>query len=112
MVIDILVTSPLAAVFFVFILSFAAAILSEKMKVSYTTVLIAMGIALSFLNISGGLGNISLDKNLMLGFVVPPLIFEAAMRTRYEVFKTVRKTVVALAIFGVLISALVSGLVL
>ena len=112
MVIDFLVTSPLAAVFFVFILSFAAAILSEKMKVSYTTVLIVMGIALSFLNISGGLGNISLDKNLMLGFVVPPLIFEAAMRTRYEVFKTVRKTVVALAIFGVLISALVSGLVL
>jgi CPA1 family monovalent cation:H+ antiporter len=112
MVVDFLVTSPLAAVFFVFILSFAAAILSEKMKVSYTTVLIAMGIALSFLNISGGLGNISLDKNLMLGFVVPPLIFEAAMRTRYEVFKTVRKTVVALAIFGVLISALVSGLVL
>ena len=34
------------------------------------------------------------------------------MRTRYEVFKTVRKTVVALAIFGVVISALISGAVL
>jgi CPA1 family monovalent cation:H+ antiporter len=49
---------------------------------------------------------------LILGIVVPPLIFVAAMQTRFEVFRTVQKTVIGLAIFGVVISAFVSALVL
>ncbi|MGA8855957.1 MAG: sodium:proton antiporter, partial [Candidatus Bathyarchaeia archaeon] len=49
---------------------------------------------------------------LILGIVVPPLMFEAAMRTRFDVFRTVQKTVVGLAIFGVVISAIVSAFIL
>jgi CPA1 family monovalent cation:H+ antiporter len=111
-VVDFFGVTPLTAAFFVIIFAFVAAILSEKLKASYSTVLIVIGLVLSALRVSGGLANFSLDRTVILGLVVPPLIFEAAMRTRYEVFKTVRKTVVALAIFGVVISALISGAVL
>jgi CPA1 family monovalent cation:H+ antiporter len=111
-VVDFSAVSPLAAAFFVIIFAFVAAILSEKLKASYSTVLIVIGLVLSALRVSGGLETFSLDRSVILGLVVPPLIFEAAMRTRYEVFKTVQKTVVMLAIFGVVISALISGAVL
>jgi CPA1 family monovalent cation:H+ antiporter len=111
-VVDFSAVSPLAAAFFVIIFAFVAAILSEKLKASYSTVLIVIGLVLSALRVSGGLETFSLDRSVILGLVVPPLIFEAAMRTRYDVFKTVQKTVVMLAIFGVVISALISGAVL
>jgi CPA1 family monovalent cation:H+ antiporter len=110
--IEFAATSPLTIALFVIILSFVAAILGEKLKVSYTTVLIIMGFTVSLLGISGELGNIPADRTVILGLLVPPLIFEAAMRTRYATFRTVRKTVLALAIFGVVVSALASGAIL
>ena len=93
-------------------LSFAGAILSEKIKISYTTIMVALGLVVSFLGIGGALSGLHIERELILGLVVPPLIFEAAMRTRYNVLRTVRKTVLSLAIFGVIISALLSGFVL
>jgi CPA1 family monovalent cation:H+ antiporter len=111
-VVDSLVSSPLTAALIVIIFAFVAAILSEKLKASYSTILIMIGLVLSALSVAGELTSFSLDRNMILGLVVPPLIFEAAMRTRYDIFRTVRKTVVALAIFGVVISALISGAVL
>lgn len=102
----------LVVVLLVIFLSFISAILSDKLRVSYTTILIAMGLALSFLRISGQLASVPLNNALILGLVVPPLIFEAAMRTRFKVLRPVQKTVWILAVFGVMISAIVSGLVL
>jgi CPA1 family monovalent cation:H+ antiporter len=110
--VDFAAGSPLTVVSLVIVLSFVGAILSDKLKASYTTVMIAIGLALSFLGVGGGFRNIPFDRSVILGFVVPPLIFEAAMRTRFETFRTVQKTVLSLAIFGVVISAIVSGLVL
>ena len=104
--------SPLTVLSLVIVLSFVGAILSDKIKASYTTVMIAIGLALSFLRIGGGLSSIVFDRSVILGLVVPPLIFEAAMRTRFETFRTVQKTVLSLAIFGVVISAIVSAFVL
>jgi len=107
------ITTPFFTVgLLVIVLSFLAALLSDKLKISYTTILIIIGLAISFLRIAGGLGEIPLDRSIILGLVVPPLIFEAAMRTRFQTFQTVRKTVLSLAIFGVMISAILSGLVL
>jgi CPA1 family monovalent cation:H+ antiporter len=106
------ISSSMAVVSLVIFLSFLGAILSERLKASYPTVMIAIGFTLSFLRIGGALSSISFDSNLILGFIVPPLIFEAAMRTRLETFRTVEKTVLSLAIFGVVISALVCGAVL
>jgi CPA1 family monovalent cation:H+ antiporter len=96
----------------VIVFSFLGAILSEKIRISYTTVMISFGLALSFLRIAGGLSTIPLDKSIILGVIVPPLIFGAAMRTRYEVLRTVRMTVLLLAILGVILSALLIGFVL
>jgi CPA1 family monovalent cation:H+ antiporter len=73
--------------------------------------LIIIGLALSYLRI-GGLGAVPFDKSVILGLVVPPVIFEAAMRTQLSIFRTVQKTVLTLAIFGVAMSAVLSGFAL
>ena len=104
--------SPMTVALLVIVLSFVAAILSSKLKVSYPPVIIAIGFILSLLRLEGGFSSITFDSNLILGIVVPPLMFEAAMRTRFEVFRTVQKTVIGLAIFGVVISAIVSAFIL
>ena len=108
-----LVASPeLAIALLVVFLSFIAAILSDKLKISYTTVLIGIGLLLSFLRVYEDFPTVPLDSTLILGLIVPPLIFEAAMRTKYKALRPVHKTVWILAIFGVIISALVAGLLL
>ena len=104
--------SPVTVVSLIIFLSFLGAILSTKLRTSYTTVLIVIGLALSLLRIGGALQSIPFDGSLILGFVVPPMIFEAAMRTRIQTFRTVEKTVISLAIFGVVISAIITGLVI
>jgi CPA1 family monovalent cation:H+ antiporter len=105
---------PSSVLLVVIILSFLGAVLSDKLKVSYTAVLVGLGFGLSLLRISDilMLNTLSLSRSVILGLVVPPLIFEAAMRTRYEIFTTVRTTVLLLAILGVIISALLTGFVL
>jgi CPA1 family monovalent cation:H+ antiporter len=104
--------SPFTVILLVIAWAFVAAVLSDKLRLSYTTILIVIGFALSFVSVPLGMHDLPLDRDIMLGLVVPPMIFEAAMRTRYEVFRTVHRTVFALAIFGVVVSALVSAAVL
>jgi len=109
---DLVAWSPVTVISLIIFLSFLGAILSDKLKASYPTVIIIIGLALSFLRIGGALETVPFDSSVILGFVVPPMIFEAAMRTRFETFRTVEKTVISLAIFGVIISAVVTALVL
>ena len=108
---DPIAWSPVAVVSLVIFLSFLGAILSAKLKASYPTIIIAIGLLLSLLRI-GSTMSVPFDRTLILGFVVPPMIFEAAMRTRLQTFRTVEKTVISLAVVGVVISAIVTGLVL
>ena len=110
--VDVSTLSPLTVMLLVVVLSFVGAILSEKLRVSYPTIMIVIGLVLSLPRIAGELSSIPLDRNIILGIVVPPLIFEAAMRTRYETFRTVRKTVLILAVLGVILSAIFSGVAL
>ena len=70
-----LVDPSLEVLLLVIVLSFIAAILSPRLKVSYTTVLIVIGLSLSFLRLAGGFSSVTLDSNLILGIVVPPLMF-------------------------------------
>jgi CPA1 family monovalent cation:H+ antiporter len=104
--------SPVTVASLVIFLSFLGAILSSRLKVSYPTVIVAIGLALSILRVGGALQSVPFDSTVILGFVVPPMIFEGAMRTRLETFRTVEKTVISLAILGVVISAIVTGTVL
>ena len=80
-----LLTAPCLSVLPVIVLSFVGAILSEKPKVSHTTIVILLGLRVSILRIGSGPSTLPLDRNPILGLVVPPLIFEAAIRTRYDV---------------------------
>jgi CPA1 family monovalent cation:H+ antiporter len=107
-----LFSSALAILVLVVVHSFIASLLSDKLSVAYPTVMIAMGLVLSFLPLPGGISNIPISGDLILGLVIPPLIFESAMRTRFQTFRTVHKSVVGLAIFGVVISAFATALVL
>ena len=106
------VSSPLTLLLLVIVFSFVGAIISDKLKLSYPTIMVTIGFLLSLLRFGAGFASITIDSNLILGIVVPPLMFEAAMRTRFEVFRAVQKTVIGLAIFGVIISAFVSAFVL
>ncbi len=109
---DLVAWSPMTVVSLVIFLSFLGAILSARLKASYPTVIIIIGLVLSLLRIGGALETVPFDSSVILGFVVPPMIFEAAMRTRFQTFRTVEKTVISLAIFGVVISTIITGLVL
>jgi CPA1 family monovalent cation:H+ antiporter len=107
-----LFSSPLTILLLVVVLSFVASLLSDKLKTPYPTVIIGIGLILSILQVWGGIGSIPINRDLILGLVVPPLIFESAMRTRFLIFRAVYKTVVGLAIFGVVISAFATAIVL
>jgi NhaP-type Na+/H+ or K+/H+ antiporter len=105
MMIAFSITSPLTILMLVVVLSFIASLLSDKLKAAYPTVMIGIGLILSLLRLLGNIGDIQISGELILGLVVPPLIFESAMRTRFQTFRTVHKTVIGLAIGGVIISA-------
>jgi CPA1 family monovalent cation:H+ antiporter len=110
--VGVAINTELGLAFLILLLSFISAIISAKLRLGYTTILIAIGFALSFLRAAGGLGTIPLDNTLILGLIVPPVMFESSMRTRYEVFRDFQKTVWTLALAGVLISTIVSAFVL
>ncbi|HUK27522.1 MAG TPA: cation:proton antiporter [Candidatus Acidoferrales bacterium] len=107
-----IVGSPLTVLLLVVILSFVASLLSDKMKAPYPPILIAIGLALSVVKFGGGIGDIPISGDLILGLLVPPLVFESAMRTRFQTFRTVHKTIIGLSIFGVIISAIITALIL
>jgi len=104
-------SSPLTVLTLVVVLSFVASLLSDKLKAPYPTVMIGIGLGLTLLKV-GSLENVPISGDLILGLVLPPLIFESAMRTRFQTFRAVHKTVIGLAIFGVIISALVTAYLL
>jgi len=103
---------PLTVLLLVVVLSFIASLLSDKFKAPYPTVVIGLGLVLSVLRFEAGISDVPINGDLILGLVIPPLIFESAMRTRFQTFKTVYKTVIGLAIFGVIISAFTTAFVL
>lgn len=94
---------------------FAAALLSSRTKVPYTMMLVAIGIAISFSGLSGfhplGKG-FSIDPRLIIDFIIPPLIFEAMMKVKFEEFRKVRVSSLLLSTLGVVLAVLVGGYLL
>ncbi len=95
---------------------FLASLFATKTKVPYTMILVGIGIAVSFVHVSG-FGPIEksrflVDPKLILYFIVPPLIFEAMMKIDREQFKTVRISSLLLATLGVVLATLVGGFLL
>ena len=101
---------------FLFII-FAAALVSSRIKVPYTMVLVAFGIAISFISFGGLLnientGKFRIDPRLIINLIVPPLIFEAMMKVNYKEFKAVRISSIFLATVGVVLATIVAGTLL
>jgi CPA1 family monovalent cation:H+ antiporter len=107
-------TEYLIPVFLVTI--FIASLISSKIKIPYTMVLVGVGIAISLSHSTGfNFANITqfkVDPKLILFFIVPPLIFEAMMKIKHEEFKQVRISALLLSTVGVLLATLVGGFLL
>jgi CPA1 family monovalent cation:H+ antiporter len=98
------------------VMVFAAAIFSSKAKIPHTMILVVFGIIIAFLSFAGldiaNPNHFKIDPNLVINFVIPPLIFEAMMNVDYKHFKEVRVSVLLLATIGVILATLVGGFLL
>jgi len=125
---DLVVSIELIVAVFL-LLAFIAALLSIKLKIPYTIVLVLTGVAISvvayFVAQGGSSENlVSQMKSiynqllqgggggLFVGLVVPPLIFEAMIHIRANDLRAIIKPSLALATVGVLIATVVGGLIL
>jgi CPA1 family monovalent cation:H+ antiporter len=111
-------------------MAFLAAVLSTRLKIPYTLVLVLTGVVITVVASSFTLEGGSLENlisqlrslcaqllqggggGLFVGFVVPPLIFEAMIHLRASDLRAVIKPSLALATVGVLIATGVGGLIL
>jgi monovalent cation:H+ antiporter, CPA1 family len=95
---------------------FAAALISSRTKVPHTIVLVGFGIVISFLSFVGveivNIQHFRIDPNLLIDFVIPPLIFEAMMNVDYKQFKAIRVSALLLATVGVVLATLAGGLII
>ncbi len=107
-------TEYLIPVFLVTI--FIASLISSKIKIPYTMVLVGVGIAISLSHSTGfnfvNIAQFKGDPKFILFFIVPPLIFEAMMKIKHEEFKQVRISALLLSTVGVLLATLVGGFLL
>jgi CPA1 family monovalent cation:H+ antiporter len=98
------------------VMIFAAALFSSRTKVPHTIVLVGFGVIISFLGFAGleivKIEHFKIDPNLLIDFVIPPLIFEAMMNVDYKHFKAVRISALLLATVGVLLATLVGGFIM
>ena len=112
------------------LLAFLAALLSKKLRVPYTLILVLAGVLItviaSLLALQGGAFQNLISQlqsiytellqggggGLFVGLVVPPLIFEAMIHLRASDLKAVIKPSLALATIGVFIATFVGGLFL
>ncbi|MGI0078440.1 MAG: cation:proton antiporter [Nitrososphaerales archaeon] len=94
-----------------------ASFLSIRAKLPYTLILVFLGVALAASSISiflqsGPIYQIFIQNGLLVGLVVPPLIFEAMLHIRSADLKAVINPSIALATIGVVIATVVGGIVL
>jgi CPA1 family monovalent cation:H+ antiporter len=112
------------------LIAFLAAVLSTKLRIPYTLVLVLTGVAVtivaslftmqggSFENLISHLRSLCAQLlqggggGLFVGVVVPPLIFEAMIHLRASDLRAVIKPSLALATVGVLIATGVGGFIL
>lgn len=94
-----------------------ASIVSQRVKVPYTMILVLLGVAMAALSLSSLVGVSLIYDNLVggglfVGLVIPPLIFEGMMGIPTTELRAVLRPSFVLATVGVLIATLVTGLLL
>jgi len=95
---------------------FTASVISSKIKIPYTIILVLIGILISFLSLLQiepiSLWDIQFNPEIILFFVIPPLIFEAMMKINHKEFKKVRISALLLATAGTVLATLAGGFLL
>ncbi len=77
---------------------FVASFLESKTKIPYTMMLVGLGIIIRLATVLvNGFDQIKFDSNLIINFVIPPLIFEAMMKIDYKDFTRVKISVLLLS---------------
>lgn len=84
-------------------------IISHRVRLPYTVLLMVAGIALSFI---GLVPDIDLTQELLIGVFLPALLFEAAIHFSFDELKRFAPTIATLAAPGVILTALTTALVL
>ncbi len=87
---------------FLLILAPLVALAARFMRLPYTVGLVVVGIILAATNIDGSL---VLTHNLVYEFILPPLLFEAAINIHWQELRRDLAVILTLAIFGTLIAA-------
>ncbi|MDQ6862881.1 MAG: sodium:proton antiporter [Thermoproteota archaeon] len=95
---------------------FASALFSSKTKIPHTMILLGFGISISLLGLAGSdvvnFSHFKINPNLVITFIIPPLIFEAMMKVDYKQFKAIRISALLLATIGVVLATLIGGFLL
>jgi monovalent cation:H+ antiporter, CPA1 family len=95
---------------------FVAALFSSKTKIPHTMILLGFGISISLLSFAGldvlNFNQFKINPNLVITFIIPPLIFEAMMKVDYKQFKAIRISALLLATIGVVLATLIGGFLL
>ena len=95
---------------------FVAALVSSKTKIPHTMILLGFGISISLLSLAGfdlvNFNQFRINPNLVITFIIPPLIFEAMMNVDYKQFKAIRISALLLATIGVVLATLIGGFLL
>ena len=86
----------------------AVAIVVSRINVPFTVALVLVGLALSFTTAF----DIRLSKDLILGVLVPPLVFEATMHLPWHRLKSDLVSILTLAIGGTLIGTFLVGVLI
>ena len=95
---------------------FAAALFSSKTKIPHTMILLGFGICISLTSLAGSdvvnFNQFKINPNLVITFIIPPLIFEAMIKVDYKQFRTIRISALLLATIGVILATLIGGFLL
>ena len=100
-----------------FFIALASVLAARKIRAPYTILLVLVGLAMTALPIStftglGGFFSGLVNDQLFIGLILPPLLFESVVEVRLADFRAVYRPALLMATVGVLISALVVGVVL
>lgn len=95
-------------------------ILTRRLRVPYTVGLVLVGLAISILrplsieitpDLVVQLADIQITPEIILGLLVPPLIYEAAFHLRYSDLRRNLIVILVFAVLGVILTTLLVGLV-
>jgi len=96
---DVIITH----IVFLFIIALLVALIAHRVKLPYTVGLVLTGVCLNLAHVKI---SIPLTHEFIFDVILPPLLFEAAINIHWKELKRDILPILALAVFGVIVSAI------